>query len=69
VQIAQDIGRGMFGTAWTMKKATRRWLCGEVEAGYFRIKYQMPAQTAVAMIQVQPLTVMRFMDGTMPAFG
>jgi hypothetical protein len=54
------------------EKATRRWLCGEVEAGYlmaYTAQVQMPAQTAVEMIQVQPLTVMRFMSGTMRAFG
>jgi hypothetical protein len=52
------------------EKATRRWLGGEVEAGYLRAytaQVQMPAQTAVEMIQVQPLTVMRLMRRTMPA--
>jgi hypothetical protein len=70
VQIAQDMGRGMFGTAWDKEKAASvGGLVAEMKRGYLKIKYQKPAQTAVEMIQVQPRVVMRFMRRTMPAFG
>jgi hypothetical protein len=36
-------------------------LVAKVKRGYFRIKYQMPAQAAVAVIQTQPRKVIRFM--------